>query len=872
MANPLPCPPIVYGPIYTTSTQVQVDNLLPDSTVIVYSGTKPVGTANTPNTTASPGCIWVPLTKTPSMGDQVTATQQYNGSDPKFQVLAGQPSKPSTSPVPVLLPPATLPAPTFASGLCTCMDWVYMDQLIPGATLTITLGKTPMVNATVTQTPQWFELAVAPIPEGSVLEATQSGLGSKTSSPTPSNPIPVAPPLGAPVIKPEPEACQTILSFSDMQPGADLNIINGSNQWLDQTSINSSWNMLGLAPPLQALSSPLSSSAQQYFTRCKDPQGGNLMGPLAHFTVLPPNPKLPTVKYPLCQDATQLVVGDVVSGEILTLAVSYSTTGGKQPPIPLGACQVSGRGPAPSPVPLPPGWYPTAPDVVAGSVTLQITGLLCDVASPVASVPVTAPPASGPVAVQAPLNDCATSVFVKGAQPGSLIQVFSGLAIPGTPLSNPHVATTAEFPIPLWGRLTPADQVFVTQQGCGSNKNSLPAVPVSAPPKLSAPTVAGNYVLSTATSVLVNKVVPGAQVTLFVNGSARGSAVDSILAEVAPPKGTPPLIEVSLPVGWPPLKPNHDVLTAGQELCGVTALPSAGGGGVTVQAPVPAPSGGPGEPKAGLGSNANYYMFQPTGSGCANLLNVSVTLVVTEDIVWQSTGPAPPGCPPAPPTGTPGLSLQLNCYSPAPKSPNPGYPNWQQYIINLFGTQLLGAINTWNTFSSLVIFPSGEYTTPLGPPLPGPNPTLPKGYTLTITLSNDASGNVVGVTWVVNGKSYAPSPPTIPALLTANGLPATDVAPIVAFTVNLVGPISAESAVLSSGAGIITYSAKSPLTVTNAEPAQCVEALTGFTCERATTSYGFLPANPGNPFSQTFAASAATPLIRRLRGRPLVRR
>jgi hypothetical protein len=117
-----------------------------------------------------------------------------------------------------------------------------------------------------------------------------------------------------------------------------------------------------------------------------------------------------------------------------------------------------------------------------------------------------------------------------------------------------------------------------------------------------------------------------------------------------------------------------------------------------------------------------------------------------------------------------------------------------------------------------------------------------------------------------NGTSYSQN---IPTLLTANGLPATDVAPIVAFTLGLVGPVCSESAVLSSGAGTIAYSASSPLTVTNSEPG-CAES-TYFTAETATSSYGFLPANPGNPFSQSFAASAITPLIRSVRGRHLGR-
>jgi len=50
MANPAPLPPIVNGPIYTTSTRVYVDNVLPNSIVTVYhdkDGTHQPGTAKT---------------------------------------------------------------------------------------------------------------------------------------------------------------------------------------------------------------------------------------------------------------------------------------------------------------------------------------------------------------------------------------------------------------------------------------------------------------------------------------------------------------------------------------------------------------------------------------------------------------------------------------------------------------------------------------------------------------------------------------------------------------------------------------------------------------------------------------------------------
>src|SRR5271163_2163535 len=77
-----PFPPVVDGPVYTTSTQIYVDNVLPNAVVTVYNNVTgtgaPIGTA----TSTNPGGLWVPLTKpihlTPSQ--QITARQSYPAS------------------------------------------------------------------------------------------------------------------------------------------------------------------------------------------------------------------------------------------------------------------------------------------------------------------------------------------------------------------------------------------------------------------------------------------------------------------------------------------------------------------------------------------------------------------------------------------------------------------------------------------------------------------------------------------------------------------------------------------------------------------------------------------------------------------------
>jgi len=237
-----------------------------------------------------------------------------------------------------------------------------------------------------------------------------------------------------------------------------------------------------------------------------------------------------------------------------------------------------------------------------------------------------------------------------------------------------------------------------------------------------------------------------------------------------------------------------------------------------------------------------------------------VTIDVTEEIVFASASGGP----------TQGFSFQLNCYSPVGK-----FCAWQQYIIALLGmelgplvglvTELTGIINTWPlTGNPIIAPPNNSYLVPL---VGLPSISLPRGYQMKIILGNDASGNVVNVTWVVNGTPFPTQ--NIPNLLAAFGLPTTHVAPIVAFEMNLVGPIGGESAVLSSGKGKFTYSASSPLYVYPSTAASEYPACVEFrdnTAETTNSFYGVVPAYPGNPFTQSFTVDPTKPAISKLRG------
>jgi FG-GAP-like repeat len=253
---------------------------------------------------------------------------------------------------------------------------------------------------------------------------------------------------------------------------------------------------------------------------------------------------------------------------------------------------------------------------------------------------------------------------------------------------------------------------------------------------------------------------------------------------------------------------------------------------------VPAPAGG-------LGSNSNYILY----SGCSPLIGLTVTITVTEDMVWQSSAP-PSGSGSAP---LDGFGFQLNAYSPQNET-----SAWQQYAIALIGTELTGAVDNWpmsgpniiNDFFGLASLPSVA---------------IPAGYVLQISLAVDNSSNVASATYAVTDNQGNTLANTTVDLLSLAGVTSADLAPIIAFELNVVGPADGDSAVLSSGAGTITYQAGDVLAALNQEP-PCAES--GYiTAETANSFYSQLPWAPSNTFTQSFEISTAQPMIRK-QGKP----
>lgn len=251
-------------------------------------------------------------------------------------------------------------------------------------------------------------------------------------------------------------------------------------------------------------------------------------------------------------------------------------------------------------------------------------------------------------------------------------------------------------------------------------------------------------------------------------------------------------------------------------------------------------SGGPYAPipTKGLGSNSNYFLYSPNPQfgGCNNLIGLSVTIIVDQDIVAI--------------LGSNGFGFQINAYS-----ARGDFDGAQQYVVLVdpnFGSQIWCMVDNWESKSQQLVNIMNELA-----PLPGDS--LPAGYRLTISLINDEFGRITGATYVlVDNHGNIVGNHTI----SFSNRPAEDLAPIVAFQMNFVGDINGATTTLASGAGTITYTAANLMSALNTEP-QCVD-WDFSTVEAANSAYGFLPSAPSQTFTQSFELSIGGKVIHRI--------
>jgi hypothetical protein len=258
----------------------------------------------------------------------------------------------------------------------------------------------------------------------------------------------------------------------------------------------------------------------------------------------------------------------------------------------------------------------------------------------------------------------------------------------------------------------------------------------------------------------------------------------------------------------------------------------------TCTGPVAAPGGG-------LASNSNYFFDSLSGGICQNIVGLTVTLEVTEDMASDS-----------------GFSIQLNANSAAGTEVDA----WQQYGFGVSGNSIQGFINNWANLTTAIVCNSMDLcSTPI-------NNGLPAGYVLSVTLNTDSSSNVTGAVFQVfdnNGnqlanKSFSVAGTgcncSLPSGFTCTGFKSGDLSPMTAFTVDVVGNGGGSATTFSAGAGNITYSGSSgQLTPLSSKPA-CVESVNiGGTAETSNAAYGTLNGCPRSFLTQPFSVTAVTP-------------
>jgi hypothetical protein len=260
-----------------------------------------------------------------------------------------------------------------------------------------------------------------------------------------------------------------------------------------------------------------------------------------------------------------------------------------------------------------------------------------------------------------------------------------------------------------------------------------------------------------------------------------------------------------------------------------------------------------------LGGSINYVLGANDGGNCAPLTNFGVMIEVLQDIALD------------PSSSTKGFSFQLNGYSPG--GPNQPLSQYQQYVIEVDtsggNAVLWGSINSYQADGETQII---NYPNPIPPAqrlTTFDEPKIPAGWNMEIRLWNDSAGNVNSVSFTISdpdGQLQGDQEINLLGLPLASGTGSvgqSDLAPVVAFEVDLVGPYDGLPAQFTSGSGLFTYFASNVMTVLTGMP-DCVGTPDIATLETGNSDYGTMSCTPSQSFDQTYSVvPGGTPQVRR---------
>jgi hypothetical protein len=232
-------------------------------------------------------------------------------------------------------------------------------------------------------------------------------------------------------------------------------------------------------------------------------------------------------------------------------------------------------------------------------------------------------------------------------------------------------------------------------------------------------------------------------------------------------------------------------------------------------------------PQGGLESNSNYIFVN---NDTNNIVNLLATIAVTEDLHVSSTG----------------LSFQLNCWTPSPKSSSDLAE--QQFGITFDGTNFGAFVNTATSDSNSKLTALFADNTTLATDNAATG-VIPAGTTFTITIINDDNGTVTDATFGIT--QGATSTGNIDV---AESIVITDAtASIVGFTFVIVGLGNGAKGQFTGGNGSVEYSASTSFSPVNALPQ-------GFILEQAAETgnsvYGQLSGSEVTDLTQTWNVSS----------------
>ena len=204
------------------------------------------------------------------------------------------------------------------------------------------------------------------------------------------------------------------------------------------------------------------------------------------------------------------------------------------------------------------------------------------------------------------------------------------------------------------------------------------------------------------------------------------------------------------------------------------------------------------------------------------------------------------------------IGFQLNGVSPLPDAQTGDrykINNWQQYIP----TMLPGTNQLWSHVENYVA--SGwkgavfDNTIPANGIVTLPNDlTIPQGWTIQLALQY-LGGGVSGMSnlvWDAAGVTQGEQTYTLINQPMSNGntIQEDDLAPILALQLVIVGYANGADPVLTSGAGTITCTSSTPMTVRTSWPPN--GSGNGDTGENSNSTYGVMPAAASTRFVQSF--------------------